>query len=93
MATQHHDNGALAACSVGDCVAHFQEVACDEDIGERLQECRKAAILSGGRSKLAGGDFVRSPLDGDGPDLGEISFLGLAAAAVRGGAARLSLTA
>jgi len=79
VSAEHHDDGALASRSIGDGLNDQQEITRDEYVGQRFEECSKAAILAGRGSELAGGDFIWSPFDRNCPDLGEICFLGLAA--------------
>jgi hypothetical protein len=79
MSAEHDDHGTFATGSVGDRVNDLQEISRDEYVGQRFQKRCETTILAGWGGEFTGGDFVRSPLDRDRPDLGEIRFLGLAA--------------
>ena len=53
---------------------HPQEVARDEDVGERLEECRERRARDGGAGEFRRADLVRPAGDGNGADLREVRF-------------------
>jgi hypothetical protein len=74
VAAEHHDYSSFSLCGAGDRGDYRPEIACDQNIGQRVEKCGEAAILAGRRRKLGSGDLVGSPLDRDGADSGQIYF-------------------
>jgi hypothetical protein len=76
MSAEHHDNTALVSLRGGNCVDNAKEIARDEYVGQRLQECSKASVFAGRRRELSGRYFVGPPFDWNGADLREIGLRG-----------------
>jgi hypothetical protein len=74
VAAEHDDNSSLVLRSGRDRVHHAQKISRHENIGQRFQEGSKTAISSRGGCEFGGRDFVRAPLDWNGPDPREIDF-------------------
>jgi len=55
---EHHDHGAVVLLGRCNGVDDAQEIPRDQNVGERLEERREAAILAGRRSKFGSGYFV-----------------------------------
>jgi hypothetical protein len=83
VTTEHHDHSAFIASRFSDRVDDLQEIASDENVGQRFQERGETAVLPRWRCEFTGGDFVWSSLDWDCLDLGEIDLLGRASRAAR----------
>jgi hypothetical protein len=74
VSAEHGDHRAFRACGLGDRGGDAHEIARDENFGKRREKCREAAVLAGRGSEFGGGNLVRPPLDGDGPNLREVCF-------------------
>jgi hypothetical protein len=74
VAAEHHDDCPLFSGGGRDRVHDAKEILRYEYVGQRFQECREAAVGSGGGREFGGGDFVGTPLDWNGADFGEIGF-------------------
>jgi hypothetical protein len=74
VAAKHHDDRALFPGGGCDRAHDAEEILRDENMGQRFQECREAAVGSGGGREFGGGDFVGAPFDWNGADFGEIGF-------------------
>jgi hypothetical protein len=74
VAAEHDDDRATIAFCRRNRVDDGAEITRHQHVGKRFEEGGEAAILAWRRRKLRGGDFVRTPLDGNGADLREIGF-------------------
>jgi hypothetical protein len=71
---EHDDDGSTILFCRRNRVDDAAEIARYQHVGERFEKGGEAAILSWRRRKLRGGDFVRTPLDGNRADLREVGF-------------------
>jgi hypothetical protein len=63
VAAEHRNDCAVIFLGEGNGSDNAQEIPRDQDIGERLEKRREAAILAGRGRKFGGGDFVWPALD------------------------------
>jgi hypothetical protein len=74
VATEHDDDGAVAARGLGDRLDHLAKRAGDEDVGEGTQKRAERAIRARRHGELLGANLVRPSGDGDRADGGEIDL-------------------
>jgi hypothetical protein len=74
VSAEHHDDGALFPGGGCDRVHDAEEILCHENVGQRFQEGREAAVSSRRGRKFGGRDFVGAPFDWNSADFGEIGF-------------------
>jgi hypothetical protein len=74
VSAEHHYDGALFPGGGCDRAHDAEEILRDENVWQRFQECREAAVGFRSGREFGGGDFVGAPLDWNGADFGEIGF-------------------
>jgi hypothetical protein len=91
VTAEHYDHRAFLSACLGDRGDHELEVARDENVGKRFQECREAAVLQRWRGEFRSGDLVGAPLNWNGANSGEIGFRCLRGTSIRGFGSRALL--
>jgi hypothetical protein len=77
VAAEHDHDAPAIARGLGNRVDHMQEVACDEDVGQRAKEGVKGSIVAWRSGEFRRANLVRPAGDRDGANRSEVRFAGL----------------